>query len=101
MRRVCVQRSACIVVHDACVKLAGLVVLGELALVIVVRLAGDDVVGDGVRGFGDIGTELGEHDIAVGVDVCVATVVGVGTEVAVEVEGRVGGCHEGAVDWRS
>lgn len=83
--------------HDAPVEVAGLVVFGEFALVAKVGLARDDVVGDGVGGFGSVGPEL-VHE-AVGRVLRVAGVVGVGAQLAVEVEGGVVACHEGAVDW--
>ena len=93
-----VQMRAGVLVHDAAVELARLVVLGLLGLVVVVRLAGDGVVGDFVGRLGDVWSELVEATIG---DVRgLATVVGVATELAVEVWGVDCAGHEGAVYWK-
>lgn len=96
LRRVRVQIRARLVVHDTLIQLARLVVLAELALVVVVGLARDDVVRDFVRRFRDFGRELvGE---AVRRVLLAAGVVGVDAHGAVNVERTVGFGHEGAID---
>ena len=95
--RVLVGVHAGVVVHDTAVQLARLVVLGQLALVAVVRFAGDDVIRDLVRRLGGVGAEFVLE--AVGHVLRVAGVIAVDAHGAVEVEGGVGGGHERAVDW--
>ena len=92
-----VQRRAGLVVHDALVELAWLVVLAELALVVVVALAADDGVGDLVGCFGGVGAELVCE--AVWQVLLAAGVVGVDAHGAIDVwrAERIG--HEGTVDW--
>lgn len=94
--RVGVQVLARLVVHDALVELARLVVLAQLALVVVVALARDDVVRDLVRRFGGVWAEFGGE--AVGRVLLVACVVGVDPHRSIEVDRAVGLRGEGAVD---
>jgi hypothetical protein len=94
--RVGVQVGALLVAHDALVQLTGLIVLAELALVPVVGLARDDVVGDLVRCFGDVRAEFVLE--GVGGVLLAAAVVGVDAHGAVRVDAAEGTRHEGAVD---
>jgi hypothetical protein len=97
LSRVGVQRFASLVVHDALVELARLVVFGEFAFVVVVALARDDVVGDFVGGFGGVGAEFVRE--GVGGVLFAAGVVGVEAHGAIDVYGAEAAGHEGAVDW--
>lgn len=90
-----VQVLALLVGHNTKVELARLVVFAELALVVVVTLAGDDIVGDLVGCLCNIGAELvGER---VGVVLLVACMVSIHTHCAIEVDRGVRPSHEGTI----
>jgi len=96
-RRVGVEVVTGLVVHDVLVQVAWLIVLGDLSLVVVVRFAADDIVGDLIWCFGGVGAELGHGYEGVGGVLRVAGVVGIDTHLAIEVKRREGGGHEWAV----
>lgn len=79
-----VQVLPCLFGHHSSVQLSRLIVLRHLAFVKVVRLSGDDVVGDLVRSFSGIGTELVGK--GVGGVLLVPSVVRVYPHLAIEVE---------------
>ena len=81
--------------HDSLVQFRGLGVFGFLALVCVMRFSRDDRVGDGVGGFGGVGTELVSE--AVGCVLLVSGVIGVGAHWPVKVERGHGAGHKGTI----
>jgi len=53
-----VEVCSCTIIHDTCVELADLVVLADLALVVVMALAGNDIVRNLVGRLSHVRTEL-------------------------------------------
>lgn len=72
------------VVHDASVQLSSLLALRFLRLMRTMRLARNDIVRDGIRGFGGIGPECDLE--AVGHLLLAASMVGIYPHLSVEIE---------------
>ncbi len=72
------------VVHNTPVQLSSLVVLGFLPLMRIMRLARNDIVRDGIRGFGGIGPECVLE--AVGHVLLAASMVGIHAHLSVKIE---------------
>ncbi len=91
-----VQMLARDVRHDVLIQIAGLIILSErTSLVVEVAFARDDIITHFIRRFGGVGAEF--VDEAVRCVLWVLGVVSVDPHRAVEVQGRVGRGHEGAV----
>ena len=75
---------SCFVVHHTPVQLSSLVVLRLLRLVRIMRLARNDIVRDGIRGFGGIRPECVFE--AVGHVLLAASMVGIHAHLSVKVE---------------
>lgn len=85
------QVLACFVVHDTCVEVTSLSILADLAFVVVVALARNDVVGDFVRCLCHVWSEfVGE---AIGCVLLVAGVVAIDPHCSIEVERRERSVH--------